>query len=167
LFEQLVRPFASRQVTTTRRIVPVKTEDKPEEAKITWGEVGQLPQSVVQPQSTNLENIESVGFNLRGSIDKFNQSSRRSELVDVPIRDSGGRQIGTVTLDRAKEITYNKRDTDRAVAYSNYGYNQNYTTDTPYLPNFTGMAAVADPPAGLRATVPSANVSQRSDTHSY
>lgn len=181
MFEQLVRPFASRQVTTTRRIVPIRKEDEtPEEAIIEWGSPGQLPRGVAQPKGVNLENIESVGFNLRGSIDKFHQSSRESDQVDVPIRDSGGAQIGTVTLDRAQMITYNKKNGEREApfddSYKAY-YNQNYrTTDTggkyePYMPNITGTKEVVsvdeDKNPGLRKSVPSNNVSQRIDTFTY
>jgi len=173
MFEQLVRPFTARAIITTRRVVPVKIDDTPEDAAITWGSTGKLPQGAVQPKSTNLENIESVGFNIRGSIDKFHQTSRESEQVAVPIRDNGGNQIGTATIDRAKEIVYAGRNSKGEPYLPNFGYNQNYSTDgsggkyTAYMPDFTGVAAASDPPAGLRKEVPSANVSQRTDTYSF
>jgi hypothetical protein len=164
MFEQLVRPFQSRQVTTTRRIVPAvhKPDEKPDEAKITWGSTGALPQGKVQPKSTNLENIESVGFNLRGNIDNFHQSVREGEEVDVPIRDNSGNQIGTATLDRATSITYNNKNLDpgRDPYLQQFGYNQNFVpTNSPTATTPTG--------SGIRASVPSNDVSQRTDTYSY
>lgn len=120
MFEQIVRPFTSRQITTTRRIVPVKVDDTPEEARITWGSTGNLAQGVVQPKSVNLENIENVGWNIRGSIDKFHQSSREDDRVELPITDDAGNRVGTATIDRAKEVDFKKP------YLPNFGYNQNY-----------------------------------------
>lgn len=122
MFEQLVRPFQSRSIGTTRRIVPVQTDPPatPDEARITWGSVGALAQGVVQPKGTDLENIETVGWNVRGSIDKFNQSSRRDERVELPINDESGNRVGTATIDRAKEVEFKKP------YLPNFGYNQNY-----------------------------------------
>lgn len=134
MFEQLVRPFQSRQIGTTRRIVPaVKTDDKPDEAKIIWGTVGELAREVVQPKGVNLENIESVGFNVRGNIDNWNQTSREGELVDIPIRDNDGNQIGATTVDRTKEIEYTKR-------LAPYDWEKN--PSNPYFPNYDGVARV-------------------------
>ncbi|HJQ59431.1 MAG TPA: hypothetical protein VJ890_21165 [Vineibacter sp.] len=169
MFEQLVRPFQSRQIGTTRRIVPVKVDDTPDEAKIAWGSVGELPQGAVQPKGVNTENIESVGFNLRGSIDNFHQSSRESDFVDVPIRDAAGNQIGSVTLDRAKSITYNKKGDP----YLNqFGYNPDYgnkqfTYDAGAAGKTVTASTSATAPAGMRANVPSSNVSQRTDVYVY
>ena len=181
MFEQLVRPFQSRQIGTTRRIVPVKVDDTPDEAKIAWGSVGELPQGAVQPKATNLENIENVGFNLRGSIDNFHQTSRESDEIEVPIRDNAGNQIGTATIDRAKEITYTKKGGKRWIPDGNFsGYMPNFTGvgyDAPgelrelnpgeaYMPNFTGVARTPPPP-GMRKDVPSNNTTQRTDRYSY
>jgi hypothetical protein len=122
MFEQLVRPFQTRQIGTTRRIVPVKTDEPqtPEEARLTWGSVGALAQGVVQPKATNLENIESVGWNVRGNIDNFHQTSREGEMVTVPVKDNAGNTIGETTIDRTKEIGFQKP------YLPNFGYNQNY-----------------------------------------
>lgn len=159
MFEQLVRPFAARPVTNSRKIVPVVIQESVETAAITWGVSGTLPTEVAQPSATTLENIMAVGFNIRGSVDKFNQSSRRSEFVDVPIRDEGGTQIGTTTVDRVKSITYSQRNRVSGGANPN-------TVNTAYLPNFTGVAGSAAP-TGLRAAVPANDVSQITLSHSY
>ena len=174
MFEQLVRPFASRTVTTTRRIVPIKVDETPDEAKIAWGTTGSLPTGVVQPKATNLENIESVGFNLRGNIDNFHQSSREPDFVDVPIRDSGGNEIGTVTLDRAKSITYNNKNMD---PQKQFGYLQNQQKPFTYQQSEKFKMVVVAPRdaptattptgSGIRSAVPSNNVSQRTDTYVY
>ena len=154
MFEQLVRPFAARPVTTTRRIVPiVKADDQPEEATVFWGAVGKLPQEFVQPRSTNLENIESVGFNLRGNLDNWKQSSREGENIEIPIRDMDDNQIGRVTVNRVKKLTFNQPGP---------GQETDDSTNI-YLPNFGGAAFTepvaskqpAEPPSGLRANVPS------------
>ena len=185
MFEQLIRPFQSRQIGTTRRLVPIKVDDTPDGATITWGSTGNLPQGVAQPKGVNLENIESVGFNLRGNIDNFHQTSRESEQVDVPIRDNSGTQIGTATIDRAKEITYANKNGQRLLPQGNFGYTSpnftgvGYVVPTPmeevpgffdpgkaYMPNFTGVATV-NPPPGLRKDVPSNNTSQRTDRYTY
>jgi hypothetical protein len=176
MFEQLVRPFTSRQVTTTRRVVPIKTDDTPDNATITWGTAGEMPKNVVQPKGVNLENIESVGFNIKGGIDKWNQSVRESELVDIPIKDAAGNQIGTTTVDRVKSITFTGRIPDD----ENKG--------GPYLPNYTGTADVparsisyqkdfdgtwypiqgpVDPKTGLRQKISSADLQQRIDSYHY
>lgn len=181
MFEQLVRPFQSRQIGTTRRIVPVKVDDTPDEATITWGSTGNLPQGAVQPKGVNLENIESVGFNLRGNIDNFNQTSRENEQVELAINDESGNRVGTAVIERAKEITYANKNGKRWIPDGNFGgYMPNFTGvgyEAPgqlreldpgegYLPNFTGVARTPPPP-GLRRDVPSANVSQRTDRYTY
>lgn len=160
MFEQLVRPFQSRQVTTTRRIVPAihKPDEKPNEARITWGSTGQLPPSVVQPKATNLENIESVGFNVRGSIDNWNQSVREGEQVTIPVRDNSGNQIGETVVDRTKSITYTGRVNQNQPYLPNFGHNQNYQ-------NLTGISATA--PDGLRGNVPSADTTQSTYNFTY
>lgn len=176
MFEQLVRPFTSRQVTTTRRVVPIKTNDIPETAAIRWGTTGEMPQNVVQPKGVNLENIESVGFNIKGSIDRWNQSVRESELVDIPIKDDAGNQVGTTTVDRVKSMTFTGRVPD------------DKDKGGPYLPNYSGTAEVpetsisyqkdfdgtwypiqgpVDPKTGLRQKISSANLQQRIDTYKY
>ena len=185
MFEQLVRPFQSRLIGTTRRIVPIKVDDTPQEARITWGSVGNLAQGVVQPKGVNLENIESIGWNLRGNIDNFQQSSRRSEFIDLDITDEAGNKVGTATIDRAKEIDYKKP------YLPNFGYNQNYrpnrkpfsyeaegkpkrydigpstgggvTSKEPATPSAGGTGQVT----GLRADVPGKDVSGRSDVYVY
>jgi hypothetical protein len=167
MFEQLVRPFVSRQIGTTRRIVPVKVDDTPDEARITWGTAGNLPEGVVQPKATNLENIEGVGFNLRGSIDKFNQSVRESDFVDVPIRDSGGSQIGTVTLDRAKSITYDRKGEPFLSQFNQNNSNKPFTYEAGATGKTLTASTSATAPAGMRANVTSTNVTQRTDVYIY
>lgn len=183
MFEQLVRPFTSRQITTTRRIVPIKKEADatPKEAKIMWGEAGNLPDEKVQPKGVNLENIENVGFNVRGSIDKWHQSSRESDQVDIPIKDNAGNQIGAATIDRAKDIGFTGRLELRKTPLpepGNFGYNQNYYSGpggkyVPYLPNFQGVAEVNDPEEpkpktdGLRKDLPSADTKQAHFKYTY
>lgn len=166
MFEQLVRPFQSRQILTTRRVVPVKVDDTPGEAKIAWGNVGSLPKEVVQPKGVNIENIMDVGFNIRGNIDNWHQSSREPEYVDVPIKDADGNEIGSVTLDRAKQIGYDKK-------VDPYDWEKNPSAG--YFPNFHGVArpppapsmtfvgtkrdaeAVALEQLGIRASIPGAD----------
>lgn len=176
MFEKLVRPFQTRLIGTTRRIVPIKVDDTPGEAKIAWGAVGMLPEEKVQPKGVNLENIESVGFNVKGNIDNFHQTSREDEQVAIPVRDEAGNQIGETTVARAKSITYNKKELDKPSNFgpsANFGYNQNYTTNpdgnyAPYMANFTGVAEVQDRTLnGLRKDIPSNNTSQRTDFFKY
>lgn len=182
MFEQLVRPFQTRLIGTTRRIVPVKVDDTPDEARITWGSTGNLAQGVVQPKGVNLENIETVGWNLRGSIDKFHQSSREDEQVELPINDDNGNRVGTAVIDRAKEVDYKKP------YLPNFGNNQNYRpnrkpfsyeaegkprqVDIPPSANTVTSIIPANPgsnqtPPGLRANVPGKEVSGRNDVYVY
>lgn len=181
MFEQLVRPFTSRQVTTTRRVVPVKTEDKPEVARIAWGAAGRLAQGVVQPKGVNLENIESVGWNIRGSIDKFHQSPNRAEReeVELPIKDGAGNTVGTAKISRAKEITWDTKNKPYLPNFGpdpqrQFGYNPNFpdagkpfTYGAVLSPHVISVSTGAPPPAGLRSSVPSADISQRTDTYIY
>src|SRR5215510_14098678 len=111
MFEQLVRPFAARPVTTTRRIVPkVISEPTVEEAKITWGSAGTLPEGIVQPVGVNLENIESVGFNVKCASQNWTQASRKGEDVEVPLKTAGGTTFGTIKVDRTKEISFSRKE---------------------------------------------------------
>jgi hypothetical protein len=159
MFEQLVRPFATRPVTTTRRIVPIQTDDVPELAIITWGAVGALPPERVQPQGTDLENIESVGFVVRGNIDNWKQSVRESENIEIPIKDKDDNEIGKVKVNRVKKLTFNGPESN----------DESDSSTNKYLPNFSGMAEWEEtytakkepepPPAGLRDSVPSSGKS--------
>ena len=183
MFEQLVRPFQSRQIGTTRRIVPVKVDDTPDEAMIAWGAVGDLPQGAVQPKGVNLENIENVGFNIRGSIDKFHQSPNREESereeVDLPIKDGAGNTVGTATISRAKSLTWDTKVKDPNFGpTANFGKDANWTYkppdyragDPPKQYNVTPSAqptAITPVGSGIRANVPSADVSRRTDTYIY
>jgi hypothetical protein len=188
LFEQLVRPFQTRQIGTTRRIVPVRTNvpETPEEARITWGSTGNLAQGVVQAKGVNLENIETVGWNLRGNIDNFNQSSRRDEQVELAINDESGNRVGTAVIDRAKEVGFQKPFDPKS--FSNFGYNPNYRPNrkpfsyeaegkpkrydigpstggvTSKTPAETGALGEV---TGLRADVPGKDVSGRNDVYIY
>jgi hypothetical protein len=139
MFEQLVRPFQSRPVTTTRRIVPVVTEAVPETAVISWGKAGTVPVGVRQPDGVDLENIETTGFRLRDCSQKWKQTSRLGEDVDIPIKTPAGTEIGKVTADRTKEITFGRRETAETQPFS-------YAA--------VGVAQVI---AGLRRDIPGSN----------
>lgn len=178
MFEQLVRPFQTRLIGTTRRIIPVKTDDTPEDARITWGSTGNLAQGVVQPKGVNLENIESVGWNLRGNIDNFNQSSRRSEFIDLDIKDEAGNTVGKATIDRANEIDYQKRYMPNFNNQSSRSNREPFTYEagtkpkrndiTPATPTVIPVSSGTNQtPPGLRANVPGKDVSGRSDVYVY
>ena len=178
MFEQLVRPFQTRLIGTTRRIVPVKVDDTPDEARITWGSTGNLAQGVVQPKGVNLENIESVGWNLRGNIDNFNQSSRRDERVELAINDESGNRVGTATIDRANEIDYQKRYMPNFNNQSSRRNQEPFSYEaggkpkrndiTPSTPTVIPVSSGTNQtPPGLRANVPGKDVSGRSDVYVY
>lgn len=112
MFEQLVRPFQTRQVTTTKRIIPVKSEAAPQTAIISWGAAGTLPEGVVQPSAVDLESIESIGFQLHSCTENWTQADRVGEESQLPIKTTGGAVIGNATVDRTKEITFRRREAE-------------------------------------------------------
>lgn len=138
MFEQLVRPFAARPVTTTRRIVPVVSDAVPETAVITWGKAGTVPTGTQQPDATNLENIESVGFRLHNCYENWNQKNVTTEEATVPIMSSAGTQIGQTTVNRIREIEFSRRETQ----------------EQPFSYAAVGVASVV---AGLRSSIPGSN----------
>lgn len=177
MFEQLVRPFQTRLIGTTRRIVPVKVDDTPDEARITWGSTGNLAQGIVQPKGVNLENIESVGWNLRGNLDNFNQSSRRDEQVELAINDESGNRVGTAVIERANEIDYQKRYMPNFNNQSSRRDREPFSYEAGAKPKQATPAATGtiipvssgtnQTPPGLRANVPGKDVSGRSDVYVY
>ena len=99
MLEQIVRPFQSPQVLTTRRIVksvsaPVAT---PPTAVLTWGKAGTIPAGVRQldPATAGSQG----GFSVVGAQEDWTQSGAPvTETVDV-----GGAQVK-----RVREIAFQR-----------------------------------------------------------
>lgn len=109
MFEQLVRPFAARPVTTTRRIVPVVTEAVAETATLSWGAAGTVAQGILQEEGTDLA---TPGFRVNMcTAEDWNQRSVRTEEVENPIVAAGTEiEIGKFTTNRIREITFHRKE---------------------------------------------------------
>jgi hypothetical protein len=96
MFEQIVRPFQSRQVITTRRIVPsVSDGSDTGTAVLTWGEAGKIERGA--PQEDGLD-YGTAGFNVECCNDTWDQSGQ-PETEDVEIRSG-------VTVRRVRQIAF-------------------------------------------------------------
>src|SRR5688572_13415763 len=108
MFEQLVRPFAARPVTTTRRIVPVVTEAVAETAILSWGAAGTVAQGVLQPEGTDLA---TPGFRVNMcNAEDWNQKTVLTEEVENPVETNSGVEIGKFTTNRIREITFSRKE---------------------------------------------------------
>lgn len=107
MFEQLVRPFQTRPVTTTRRIVPVVTEAVPETAILSWGKAGTVAAGVQQPDGVDLE---IAGFRLNNCAEDWNQKSVTTEEVEAPVKNNAGAEVGKFTVNRIRDITFHRKE---------------------------------------------------------
>lgn len=108
MFEQLIRPFESRSVTTTRRIVPVVSEAIPETAILSWGAAGTVALGVQQPDGVDLL---AGNFRVNDCHETWNQKSVKTESTEVPTLNPAGTAIvGKTTVERIKEIDFTRRE---------------------------------------------------------
>lgn len=140
IFETIVRPFQSRPVTATRRVVSAVGEaGDPGTATLTWGEAGTVARGVKQEEGRNLE---LVGFNLNDCEEIWSQKGDPvTEDITTPIVTAEGGEIGTTTWKRIREIKFEKRE------------EQGSTGSNPITNAFVA-SGVAESIAGLQAMVP-------------
>lgn len=106
MLEQIVRAFQSTPIGSQRRIVaPITQIDNPEPAILTWGDVGNIPAGVPQPDG---QDFDGVGFNTQCCDHKYTQANPPPEFEDVVISDpdSGA----SVTVRRIKKISFQQQD---------------------------------------------------------
>lgn len=116
MFEQLIRPFESRQVTNTRRIVPVVTDAVAETAILSWGKVGTVALGVQQPDGVDLL---SGDFRLNRCHENWHQKGKpETEEYEVPLKNANGTDIGKAIAERIKKINFSKRNTDERQPFS-------------------------------------------------
>lgn len=108
MFEQLIRPFSARPVTTTRRIVPIVTEAVAETAILSWGTAGTVAQGILQEEGTDLA---APGFQVNMcTAEDWNQRSVTTEEVENPVETNSGLEIGKFTTNRIREITFHRKE---------------------------------------------------------
>lgn len=137
-FEQIVRPFQSRPVTATKRVIRsvVTSPTEPLTATLTWGAAGEIVQGAKQVQGVDLE---AVGFTLNRCNDDWKQVGQpETELEEIPIYspDESGTQIGKTTSKRVTKISFKKKG------------------DLNPPSNAYFVAGQAEITAGLRASIP-------------
>lgn len=138
MFETIVRPFQSRQVITTRRIVPsVSDGSDTGTAVLTWGEAGTIEKGAKQEEG----DLASAGFTTNCCDDTWDQKGDPvTEDIDAPVSTASGTQVGTFTTRRIREISFQNK--------------KNGPCDSDFTEFSYAAAGVAEVIAGLEADMP-------------
>jgi hypothetical protein len=96
MFEQIVRPFQTRDVLQTRRIVKSLSTKTGERAFLTWGAAGTIPAGALQPPPTPA--APQPGFNV------IQDSPAQWVQTEEPVTEEV--QVGGVTIKRVRAITF-------------------------------------------------------------
>lgn len=106
MFEQIVRPFVSRPVTATRRVVPAVSDGSDTgTAVLTWGRAGAIERGAKQEEG---EDLASVGFNVECCDDVWDQKGEpEREENRGPLYAAGtDNKIGEAVYSRVTEISF-------------------------------------------------------------
>lgn len=138
MFEQIVRPFQSRPVVTTRRIVPsVSDGSDTGTAVLMWGEAGKIELGAKQEEG----DLASAGFTTNCCDDTWSQKGTPiTDDIDNPVTTSGGAQVGTFTTRRIRQISFQNK--------------KNGPCDSDFTEFSYAAAGVAEVIAGLEADMP-------------
>jgi hypothetical protein len=138
-FEQLVRPFAARPVTTTSRVIPTVKPAVSETAILSWGVAGEIPQGVKQEAGADL----TGSFTVKQCNDDWKQKGQpETTLHDVPTLTAAGAPTGIIArVERIDKIRFEKREQQQSNPSSNAFV----------------ASAVAESVAGLKAAISGPN----------
>lgn len=122
--EQIIRPFQSREILTTRRIISTSLKIPVQEAGVEWGAAGDMPSAV------EVEKDEEGGmsFNVVDCDDKFDEKNRKFSTIRIEQPDH---PENYVVVERINQITFNKKSESNNMTM----YNNEATTFVP-LPAF-------------------------------
>ena len=104
MLEQLVRPFVSRQVAPTTRIISSSKKQPVQISTLTWGAAGALPVAVLE--------IEEGGFGFTIDLKSMNTEQWR---ITEPVRiENPDNSSDFVMVDRIKSIGFKKPTSDKS-----------------------------------------------------
>lgn len=118
--EQIIRPFQSKGVLSTRRIVSKSEKLETEEVIIEWGTAGDLP------SASEIEKDEEGGinFNVVKCDDKFDEKNRKFTTVRIENPDDPSQYV---MVERINQITFNKESEGKNMTM----YNNSTTSFVP------------------------------------
>jgi len=106
--EQIVRPFQSALAIGTRRVIVVPLDPPDDEASISWGVAGELPEAIAteNPVTDGDPEAGGIGYQIKSCNDTLQEKARNTEDVRVENPDDPDQYV---IIARVKSMTFNKK----------------------------------------------------------
>jgi hypothetical protein len=125
MLEELVRPFQSPAVISSRRIVTSNTKAPLETAHLEWGKSGALPSAI---ETAADQPAQGINFNTKKEDQHLKEKTRETERVKV---QQEGNPDNYVVIERVKSVSFANAGKEPEVRVKGTGAG---STTTPVAP---------------------------------